>query len=95
MYIASSYQLVAISYSYRRPPSPQKISSINSQNKQRNSKSERTQKTKIRIVFYLDLSLFYPEVKMILWSIRTFWYKCSAEIKEKCKVCKKASFSQR
>ena len=29
---------------------------------------------------------------MILWSIHTFWYKGSAEIKEKCQVRKKALF---
>ena len=30
--------------------------------------------------------LFYQNSNMILWSIRTFWYKGSAEIKEKKQV---------
>ena len=32
-------------------------------------------------MFYNDLSLFDQKVKMILWSIHTFWYKGSAENK--------------
>ena len=39
--------------------------------------------TNIRVVFYNYCSLFYQTVKMILWSIRTLWYKGSAENKDK------------
>ena len=72
------------------PPSPKKLSSINDKNKQRNQKSEKSQKTKIRIVFYPDFSLFYQKVKMILWSIHTFWYKGSSGKKENDKFEKRA-----
>ena len=47
---------------------------------------EETQKPKIWIVIYNYLSLFYPKSNMILWSIRTFWYKGSAENKEQINV---------
>ena len=38
-------------------------------------------------------SLVYEKVKMILWSIRTFWYKGSAKTMENDKFEKKASLS--
>ena len=36
-----------------------------------------------QLVIYNDLSSFYQKWNMILWSIRTFWYKGSSEIKKK------------
>ena len=33
-------------------------------------------------MLYHDFSLFYEKVKMIMWSIRTFWYNGSAENKK-------------
>ena len=38
---------------------------------------------------------FYQKSKMILWSIRTFWYKGSAENTKKKHVRKKAYISQK
>ena len=75
-------------------PTPKMLSSINNLNKQRNPKSEETPKTKIRLMFYNVFSLFYQKVKMILWSIRTFWYKGSAENKGNWQVRKKGYISQ-
>ena len=46
----------------------------------------------MRLVFYNDFSIFYEKMKMILWSIRTFWYKGSAENEEKMQVRTKAPF---
>ena len=40
-------------------------------------------------------SHFYQKSNMILWSIRTFWYKGSAENKKKQRVRKKAHISQK
>ena len=39
--------------------------------------------------------IFDQKSNMILWSIRTFWYKGSAEIKEQMHVRKKAYMSQK
>ena len=39
-------------------------------------------------MFYNDFTLFYEQVKMILWSIHIFWYKGSAENKEQWKTRK-------
>ena len=64
-------------------PRGEMLSSMNSSNKQRNRKWEKTQKPKIRLVIYNVFSLFYQKSNMILWSIRTFWYKGSAENKKK------------
>ena len=68
------------------------VSLINNQNKQRNQKSEKTQKTKIWLVIYHDFSLFHENMNVIVWSIRTIWYKGLAEIKEKWRVRKKWLF---
>ena len=57
------------------------VSLLNNQDKQRNRKSEKTPKTKIRLLIYNEFSLFYEKVKMILRSIRTFWYKGLAKTK--------------
>ena len=40
-------------------------------------------------------SLFYKKSNMILWSIRTFWYKGSAEIQEQKQVHEKEHISQK
>ena len=40
-------------------------------------------------------SFFYQKSNMILWSIRTFWYKGSAENKGKTHVRKKGYTSQK
>ena len=40
-------------------------------------------------------SLFYRKSNMILWSIRTFWYKGSAEDKEQSQVREKRYISQK
>ena len=74
-------------------PRGEMLSSMNSPNKQRNRKWVKTQKPKIRHVFYHVCSQFYQKSNMILWSIRTFWYKGSAENKKK-HVRKKAYISQ-
>ena len=42
-------------------------------------------------MFYNDFPLFYQQAEMILWSIRTFWYKGSAENKENDKFEKRAT----
>ena len=42
-----------------------------------------------------NFSLFYPKSNMILWSIRTFWYKGSAENKKKRHVREKRYISQK
>ena len=39
--------------------------------------------------------IFYQKSNMILWSIRTFWYKGSAAIKEKCHVRKNTYIYQK
>ena len=59
------------------------LSSMNLSNKPRSRKWEKTQKPKIRHMFYHVFSQFYQKSNMILWSIRTFWYKGSAENKNK------------
>ena len=41
-------------------------------------------------MFYNDFSEFYTKVKMILWSIRTFWYRGSAENQKNDKFQKRA-----
>ena len=41
------------------------------------------------------LALFYPKSNMILWSIRTFWYKGSAENKKRSQVHEKAYISRK
>ena len=74
---------------------PKMVSLINNWNKQSNRKSETTLKTKIRLVIYHDLLLFYQEVKMILWSIHTFWYKGLAEQIKKWQVRGKEYISQK
>ena len=56
---------------------------------------EKTQKPKIRLVIYHEFSLVYQKSNMILWSIHTFWYKGSAENKNKNKVREKAYISQK
>ena len=61
--------------------------------KQRHPKSEKTQKTKIRRKFYNVVSLFAHKVEMILWSIRTFWYKCSAKNEKITRSNKRLCFS--
>ena len=38
------------------------------------------------ICFIMFLNTFYETVKIILWSIRTFWYKGSSENKDKWQV---------
>ena len=40
-----------------------------------------------------DFFIFYQKSNMILWSIRTFWYKGSAKNKKKIHVRKKAYIS--
>ena len=76
--------------SWKWSPTPKMLSTINkNQTKQRNPKSETTPKTKTRPVFYNEVSLFFKENEMVLWSIRTFWYKGSAENKENGKFEKK------
>ena len=47
------------------------------------TKMRETPKPKIRLVIYHDLFNFYKKSNLILWSIRTFWYKGSAENKDK------------
>ena len=42
------------------------------------------------LVNYNDFSLFHEEMKVILWSIHTFWYKGLAKTNEKSQVLKKA-----
>ena len=42
-----------------------------------------------------EFLLSYQKSKTILWSIRTFWYKGSAENKEKTHVREKACISQK
>ena len=76
-------------------PRREMLSSMNSSNKQINRKWEKTQKPKIRLVIYLICSLVYQKSNMILWSIRTFWYKGSAENKGKTNVRKKDYISQK
>ena len=76
-----------------RPPPPKKISSINNKNEQGNPNSEKNQKTQIRQVCYHVF--LYEEVKMILWSIHTLWYKGSAENKYKSQVRQKDTLSQK
>ena len=63
-------------------PRGEMLSSMSSSNKQRNRKCEKTSKPKIRLVIYYGFSLFDQKSNMILWSIRTFWYKGSAENKK-------------
>ena len=56
------------------------------------------QKTQDSFVVYILLFCiyFYQKSNMILWSIRTFWYKGSAENKEKKHMfAKKAYISQK
>ena len=67
-------------------PTPRMLSLMNDQNKQRNPESEKSTKTKIRLVFYLAVSLFYEKVKVILWTIHTFWYKGLAKMERKSQV---------
>ena len=43
-------------------------------------------------MFYNDVSLFYEQVKIILWSIHTFWYKGLSDIKENEKFGKKGLY---
>ena len=102
MYVYKSYICIYITSTYmpRTPcdtlrtwnmvphPTGEMLSSMNSSNKQRSRKWEKTQKPKIRLVFYHVFSHFYQKSNMILWSIRTFWYKGSAEIKEQMHVRK-------
>ena len=52
---------------------PETVSFINNQNKPRNQKSEKSKTTRSDTQF--TMICFYEEVKIILWSIRTFWYK--------------------
>ena len=47
------------------------------------------------MVIYNIFILFYQTVKMILWSIRTLWYKGLAKIKEKLRVRKKGLFLEK
>ena len=55
-----------------------------------------TQKTQdLTGVLQYRFSPFYKKSNMILWSIRTFWYKGSAENKEKKDVRKKRYLSQK
>ena len=70
-------------------PHPKILSSINNKNNQRNPKSEKIQKTKTRLVFHHEVSLFDQKVKMILWSIHTFWYKVRPKTKENYKFEKR------
>ena len=46
-------------------------------------------------MFYHVFSQFYQKSKIILWSIRTFWYKGSAENKKKKHVREKRYISQK
>ena len=52
---------------------------------------ENPAKTKIRLVIYHDSSLVYQKSKMIPGSIRTFWYKDSAESKGNDKFGKRST----
>ena len=52
-------------------------------------------KTQIRRVFYNVFSQFYQKSNMILWSIRTFWYKGSAENNKKTDLREKRYISQK
>ena len=76
-------------------PRGEMLSSMNSSNKPRSRKWEKTQKPKIRPVFYHVFSQFYHKSNMILWSIRTFWYKGSAENKKKKHVREKRYIPQK
>ena len=49
----------------------------------------------IRPVCYHVFSQFYQKSNMILWSIRTFWYKGSAKNKKKKHVREKRYISQK
>ena len=76
-------------------PRGEMLSSMISSNKPRSRKWEKTQKPKIRPVFYHVFSLYYQKSNIILWSIRTFWYKGSAENKKKQHVHGKRHISQK
>ena len=70
------------------------LSSMNSSNKPRSRKREKTQKPRIRPVFYYVFSQFYQKSNMILWSIRTFGYKGSTQNKKRKHVPEKRYISQ-
>ena len=44
---------------------------------------------------YNDFSLFQEKVKVILWSIRTFWYNGLGKNNEKSRVLKKGVFLEK
>ena len=71
------------------------VSLINNYNKQGNQKSEKTKQTQIWLVVYFDFSLFHEKVKLILWSIRTFWYKGFLEKQWKMTSLKKGFYSEK
>ena len=58
------------------------------------SEIRETNKKKIRFVIYNGFSFFYEKMKMILWSIRTFWYKGLAKIKGKSSLIKMSLFCE-
>ena len=53
------------------------------------------QKTQDSTCDLLVFCIFYQKSKMLLWSIRTFWYKGSAENKKKSQVRKKCYIFQK
>ena len=76
-------------------PRGEMLSSMDSSNRPRSRKWEKTPKPKIRPVLYNVFSQFYQKSNMILWSIRTFWYKGSAENKKQRHVREKWYISQK
>ena len=58
------------------------VSLINISNEQRNRKSEKT-KRKQDLTGNVPYYYFYEKVEVILWSMRTLWYKGLAKFKEK------------
>ena len=78
-----------------RPPPPKMLSSIITKMNREIENQKEKPKTKILLVFYNGFHYVYQKMNMILWSIRTFWYKGSAKNDEKMTNSKKESSPQK